>query len=49
VAEVEDLVEFLAQRDDRQLTHAAARLAEKAFSFRGEARAHHDREAARPQ
>ena len=31
VAEVEDFVEFLAQRDDRQLTQAAAKLAEKAF------------------
>jgi hypothetical protein len=31
VAEVEDFVEFLAQRDDRQLPRAAARLAEKAF------------------
>ena len=31
VAEVEDFVEFLAQRDDRELTQAATRLAEKAF------------------
>jgi hypothetical protein len=31
VAEVEDFVEFLAQRDDRELTQAAAKLAEKAF------------------
>jgi len=31
VAEVEDFVEFLAQRDDSQLTQAAAKLAEKAF------------------
>jgi hypothetical protein len=31
VAEVEDFVEFLSQRDDRQLTHAAAKLAEQAF------------------
>jgi hypothetical protein len=31
VAEVEDFVEFLAQRDDRQLTQAAEKLAEKAF------------------
>ncbi len=31
VAEVEDFVEFLSQRDDRQLTQAAAKLAEKAF------------------
>lgn len=31
VAEVEDFVEFLAQRDDRQLTQTATRLAERAF------------------
>jgi hypothetical protein len=31
VAAVEDFVEFLGQRDDRQLTQAAAKLAEKAF------------------
>jgi len=31
VAEVEDFVEFLAERDDRQLTQAAAKLAERAF------------------
>jgi hypothetical protein len=31
VTEVEDFVEFLSQRDDRQLTQAAAKLAEKAF------------------
>ena len=31
VAEVEDFVEFLAQRDDRQLTHAAGKLAEKSL------------------
>jgi hypothetical protein len=31
VVEVEDFVEFLAQRDDRQLTQATARLAAKAF------------------
>ena len=31
VAEVEDFVEFLSQRDDRQLTPGAAKLAEKAF------------------
>jgi hypothetical protein len=31
VAEVEDLVDFLAQRDERRLTSAAARLSEKAF------------------
>jgi hypothetical protein len=29
--EIEDFVEFLAQRDDRELTQAAAKLAEKAF------------------
>jgi hypothetical protein len=31
VAEVEDFVEFLVQRDDRHLTQAATKLAEKAF------------------
>ena len=31
VAQVEDFVEFLAQRDDRQLTQSATKLAEKAF------------------
>jgi len=31
VAEVEDFVEFLAQRDDRELTQSATKLAEKAF------------------
>jgi hypothetical protein len=31
VAEVEDFVEFLRQREDRQLTQAAGKLAEKAF------------------
>jgi hypothetical protein len=31
VAEVEDFVEFLAQRDDRELTQAATKLTEKAF------------------
>ena len=31
VAEVEDFVEFLTQRDDRELTQAATKLAEKAF------------------
>ena len=30
-AAVEDFVEFLAQRDDRELARAAAKLAEKAF------------------
>jgi hypothetical protein len=31
VAEVEDFVDFLSQREDRQLTRAATRLSEKAF------------------
>jgi hypothetical protein len=31
VAEVEDFVDFLAQRDERRLTRAAAKLSEKAF------------------
>lgn len=31
VAEVEHFVEFLSQREDRHLTQAAAKLAEKAF------------------
>jgi hypothetical protein len=31
MAEVEDFVEFLAQRDDRELTQAATKVAEKAF------------------
>ena len=31
VAEVEDFVEFLNQREDRQLTQAAAKIAERAF------------------
>jgi hypothetical protein len=31
LAEVEDFVDFLNQREDRQLTQAAAKLAEKAF------------------
>jgi hypothetical protein len=31
VAEVEDFVDFLSQRDDRELTRAATKLAEKAF------------------
>ena len=30
-AEVEDFVEFLRQREDRQVTRAAAELSEKAF------------------
>ena len=31
LAEVEDFVEFLRQREDRQVTRAAADLSEKAF------------------
>jgi hypothetical protein len=31
VALVEDFVEFLGQREERQLTQSAAKLAEKAF------------------
>lgn len=31
VAQVEDFVDFLGQREDRQLTQAAGKLAEKAF------------------
>jgi len=31
VAEVEDLAEFLRQREDRLITRAAAKLAERAF------------------
>jgi hypothetical protein len=31
VAEVEDFIDFLAQRDDRRLTRAASKLSEKAF------------------
>lgn len=31
VAQVEDFVEFLSQREDRQLTHAAGKLTEKAL------------------
>jgi hypothetical protein len=31
VAQVEEFVDFLSQRDDRQLTQAAAKLAETAF------------------
>ena len=31
LAQVEDFVEFLSQREDRQLTQAAGKLAEKAF------------------
>jgi hypothetical protein len=30
-AEVEDFVDFLAQRDDRRLTRAASRLSQNAF------------------
>ena len=33
VAEVEDFIDFLRQReDDRQLTHTAAKMSEKAFA-----------------
>ena len=31
VAEVEDFVEFLSQREDRQIAQGAAKLAERAF------------------
>jgi hypothetical protein len=31
VAQVEDFVEFLSQREDRHLTEGASKLAEKAF------------------
>jgi hypothetical protein len=31
IAEVEDFVDFLAQRDDRRLVRAAAKLSESAF------------------
>jgi hypothetical protein len=31
VAEVEDFVDFLSQREDRRITQAATKLAEKAF------------------
>ncbi len=31
LAEVEDFVDFLAQREDRRLVHAATKLSEKAF------------------
>lgn len=31
LAEVEDFVDFLAQREDRRLTRAAAKLSEKTF------------------
>jgi len=31
VAEVEDFVDFLSQREDRQLTQAATKLSEKSF------------------
>jgi hypothetical protein len=31
VTEVEDFVDFLAQRDDRRLVRAASKLSEKAF------------------
>lgn len=32
VAEVEDFVDFLAQRDERHLVQAAAKLSEESFS-----------------
>ena len=31
IAEVEDFVDFLAQRDDRRLVQAAAKLSENSF------------------
>jgi hypothetical protein len=31
IAEVEDFVDFLAQRDDRRLVEAAARMSEDSF------------------
>jgi hypothetical protein len=31
IAEVEDFVDFLAQRDDRELVQAAAKLSENSF------------------
>jgi hypothetical protein len=31
IAEVEDFVDFLAQRDDRRLVQAAARMSEDSF------------------
>lgn len=31
IAEVEDFVDFLAQRDDRRLVRAAARMSEDSF------------------
>ena len=31
VAEVEDFVDFIAQRDERRLVHAASRLSEESF------------------
>lgn len=31
LAEVEDFIDFIAQRDERRLTQAAARLSEDAF------------------
>jgi hypothetical protein len=32
IAEVEDFVDFIAQRDERRLVQAAARLSEESFS-----------------
>ena len=32
VAEVEDFVDFIAQRDERRLVHAASKLSEESFS-----------------
>jgi len=32
VAEVEDFVDFIAQRDERRLVQAAAKLSEESFS-----------------
>ena len=31
IAEVEDFVDFLAQREDRRIVHAAAKLSEDSF------------------
>lgn len=31
IAEVEDFVDFIAQRDERNLVHAAAKLSEDSF------------------
>jgi len=32
IAEVEDFIDFIAQRDERRLVQAAAKLSEEAFS-----------------